>query len=157
MKNATLTIKTVQGVGWSGISQLVTQSFQIIVKIILARSLMPNDFGIIGMALIFTTFIQTVNELGLSAAIIQRKDIDEKHLSTSFWISIFMGVILCVITIIASPFIAGFFKERLIQSVVSILSIGFIVDSLGIVHRTLLLKKIDFIHTFQVRLVTQLL
>ena len=139
-----LTTKTVQGVGWSGISQIVTQGFQFIVKVILARLLVPEDFGIIGMALIFTTLIQTVNELGLSAAIIQRKDINEKHLSTSFWISVFMGMILCAIAIIASPFIADFFKEGIVQPIVSILSIGFILGSFGTVHRTLLEKKIDF-------------
>lgn len=139
-----LTTKTVKGVGWSGTSQIVTQGFQFIVKIILARLLLPDDFGIIGMALIFTTLMQTVNELGLSAAIIQRKDINNTHLSTSFWISIIMGLILCAVTIIASPFIAVFFKKELIQPVISILSIGFILGSFGIVHRTLLVKKIDF-------------
>lgn len=140
----TLTTKTVQGVGWSGISQIVAQAFQFAVRIILARLLVPKDFGVIGMALIFTALIQTVNELGLSAAIIQRKDINKKHLSTSFWISIFMGVILCIIAVIASPFIADFFKERLVQPVISILSIGFILGSFGAIHRTLLQKKIDF-------------
>jgi len=122
-----LTIKTVKGVGWSGISQITIQGFQLTVKIILARLL-----------------LQTVNELGLSAAIIQRKNINNTHLSTSFWISILMGVILCAVTIIASPFIAVFFKKELIQPVISILSIGFILGSFGTVHRTLLTKKIDF-------------
>ena len=139
-----LTRKMVQGVGWSGASQVVTQGFQFIVKIILARLLLPNDFGIIGMALIFIALMQTVNELGMSAAIIQRKDINNTHLSTSFWISILMGLILCAITIIVSPLIADFFKKDLIQPVINILSIGFIFGSLGTVHRTLLAKKIDF-------------
>ncbi len=139
-----LTTKTAQGVGWAGTSQVVTQAFQFAVRIILARLLVPKDFGVIGMALIFTALIQTVNELGLSAAIIQRKDINKKHLSTSFWISIFMGVILCIVAVIASPFIADFFKERLVQPVISILSLGFILGSFGAVHRTLLAKKIDF-------------
>jgi len=69
----TLTIKTVRGIAWSGVSQIITQVFQFGVKIVLARLLIPEDFGILGMALIFTAFIQTVNELGLSAAIIQKK------------------------------------------------------------------------------------
>jgi len=139
-----LTIKTVKGVGWSGISQITIQGFQLTVKIILARLLLPEDFGIIGMALIFTVLMQTVNELGLSAAIIQRKNINNVHLSTSFWISILMGLILCAVTIIVSPLIADFFKKDLIQPVINILSIGFILGSFGTVHRALLTKKIDF-------------
>ena len=65
--------KVIKGVAWTGIGQIVTQIFQFGVKIVLARLLIPEDFGILGMALIFTAFIQTVNELGLSAAIIQKK------------------------------------------------------------------------------------
>jgi O-antigen/teichoic acid export membrane protein len=139
-----LKTRTIHGIGWSGISQLSTQGFQVIVKIILARLLVPEDFGIIGMALIFTTLIQTVNELGLSAAIIQRKDVTEKHLSTFFWTSILMGVVLCIIAIAASPLVATLFREEQVQDVVRVLSLGFVFGSVGIVHRALLEKRIDF-------------
>jgi len=136
--------KAIKGVAWTGIGQIVAQGFQFVVKIVLARLLIPEDFGTLGMALIFTAFIQTVNELGLSAAIIQKKEIKERHLSTSFWMSILMGTVLCIITIIVAPSIANFFKKELVGPVISILSIGFIFGSFGIVHRTLLQKRLDF-------------
>ena len=139
-----LQTKTVKGIGWSAISQVLAQGIQFVVKLVLARVLVPEHFGIIGMALIFTAFIQTINELGLSISIIQRKDIEERHLSTSFWTNIFVGIIICFIAIIASPFVADFFKEEGLQPVIRILSIGFILGSFGIVHRAILTKNIDF-------------
>jgi len=139
-----LTQKTAKGVMWTGIGQFIAQFLQFVVKITLARLLFPEDFGVIGMALIFIAFIQIVNELGLSAAIIQRKDINERHLSTSFWMSILAGVVLCTLVIGLSPFIAIFFKKEILRSIVSVLSMGFILGSFGIVHGALLAKEIDF-------------
>lgn len=138
MKSAT------SGVLWSAASQFSTQIFQFIVITILARLLLPEDFGIIGMAVIFTGLVQTINELGLSASIIQRKNITENHLSTSFWISLGLGIILCITTVTISPYIADFFKNELVGPVVSVLSIGFISGAAGVVHKSLLLKNIDF-------------
>lgn len=133
-----------RGVFWSGISQFSTQLYQFIVMIILARLLFPEDFGVIGMAVIFTGLVQTINELGLSAAIIHKKNINDNHLSTSFWISLGLGIILFITTVIISPYIADFFKNELVGPVVSVLSIGFILGSFGVVHRSLLQKNIEF-------------
>lgn len=138
MKSAT------RGVFWSGISQFSTQIYQFIVIIILARLLFPEDFGIIGMAVIFTGLVQTINELGLSAAIIQKKNITDSHLSTSFWISFGLGIILCITTVIISPYIADFFKNELVGPVVSVLSIGFVLGSFSVIHSSLLQKNLEF-------------
>ena len=72
-----LTKSTVFGVMWTGISQFSLQAFRFIVVIILARLLSPEDFGIIGLVAIYIGLINTVNELGLSAAIIQKKKVEE--------------------------------------------------------------------------------
>jgi PST family polysaccharide transporter len=142
--NRNLTKSTAYGVMWTAISQLSTQVFQFIVIIILARLLYPEQFGIVGMAAIFTGFISRFNELGLSAAIIQRKNVDEIHLSTSFWTSLGTGTILCILTILLSPFIADFFKEDLVRPILIVSSLNFIVGSFNIIPRTLLVKNLNF-------------
>jgi len=129
---------------WTGISQFLSQAFQFIVIIILARLLYPEQFGIVGMAAIFTGFISRFNELGLSAAIIQRKNINEMHLSTSFWTSLATGIILCILTIIVSPYIADYFQEELVRPILIISSINFIVGSFTVIPRTLFTKSLDF-------------
>ena len=105
-----LKMLTTFGILWNGISQFSTQVFQFIVIVILARLLTPEDFGIVGLATLFTGLIAVINELGMSAAIIQRKDINDLHISTSFWASIGMGITLFVLTVIISPFVANFFN-----------------------------------------------
>ena len=83
--------KAIKGVAWSGFSQVGTQILGFLVLVILARALSPRDFGIVGVATIFTGLIRMLNEVGLGAAIIQKKNVSENHLSTVFWISIGIG------------------------------------------------------------------
>lgn len=140
----TLTKSTLIGILWTGISQFSTQIFRFIVNVILARLLYPEEFGIVGLAAIFLGFISTINELGLSAAIIQRKKLDETHLSTSFWASLGMGTMLCIISILVSPFIADFFQEKLVRWLIVVISVGLILGPLSVVQRTLLEKTLNF-------------
>lgn len=142
--NNNLLKSTASGVLWTGISQFISQAFQFIVLIILARLLYPEEFGIVGMAAIFTGFVSRFNELGLSAAIIQRKNIDEMHLSTSFWTSLGTGVILCILTIIVSPYIADYFQEELVRPILIVSSANFIVGSFTVIPRTIFTKNLDF-------------
>lgn len=139
-----LTKKATRGILWSGVSQFSSQLFRFAVTIILARLLFPEDFGLIGMAAIFIGVATTVNELGLSAAIIQRKEITESHLSTSFWISVLMGITLCILTIIASPFVADFFQESLIEPMLFTLSFVFVIGSFAVVPEAILAKNLNF-------------
>jgi len=139
-----LTKQATLGILWTGISQFSTQFFRFAVTIVLARLLFPEDFGLIGMAAIFIGVVTTVNELGLSAAIIQRKEINESHLSTSFWTSVIVGVILCILTIVASPFVADFFQEELVQPILVTLSFVFIIGSFAVVPEALLAKNLNF-------------
>ncbi len=139
-----LKILTSIGILWNGISQFSIQIFQFITIIILARLLTPEDFGIIGLATLFTGLISVINELGMSAAIIQRKDISDTHMSTSFWASICMGITLFILTVVISPFVADFFNEELIRPILIVSSIGLVIGSFGVVQRALLEKNIDF-------------
>lgn len=144
MTTKNLKMKATSGVFWNGLSQFSTQVFQFIVIMILARLLTPEDFGIVGLATLFTGLVGVANELGLSAAIIQRKDIDDMHLSTSFWANIIMGLALFTIFFLMSPFIANFFKEDTLRPILVISSIGLIIGSFGIIHKALLEKGLDF-------------
>jgi len=136
--------RATKGVMWSGISQFLRQGFQFVIIAILAHLLSPEDFGIVGMALIFTGLAVAVNELGFGAAIIQRKKLDESHLSTSFWASLGMGIIIFITAVIVSPFVAGFFKKDIVASVLIVCSLAFLIGPFSLIHRSLLFKKLDF-------------
>lgn len=103
--------RTIKGLTWSGTSQVITQISQFSITAILARLLSPNDFGLLGMTVVFTNFINIFCEMGVSGALIQRQDLDERHYSSVFWLNIMAGIVLTFITIAISPYIAKFYSE----------------------------------------------
>lgn len=143
-KDKNFKILTVFGILWNWLSQFTIQIFQFIVLIILARLLSPQDFGIVGIATVVTGLITIINELGLSAAIIQRKNVSQLHLSTSFWANFMMSTILFIFVVSISSFVADFFQVDMVRPILILSSTGLIIGSLGIVHRALLEKNIDF-------------
>ncbi|MFC1935229.1 MOP flippase family protein [Chloroflexota bacterium] len=143
MKND-LTRSTTHGVMWVSVSQLVMTGTQFVVTAVLARLLVPEEFGIVAAVTIFTGLIVLVNELGLGAAIIQRKELNESHLSTTFWASLAAGISFWLLATIASPFVAAFYHEDLVRPVLIVSSAAFVVGTFGVVHRSLLARNLDF-------------
>lgn len=136
--------KVVQAVGWNAVSVLGKQGLRFAILAILAHLLMPADFGLVGMAFIFIGVIGVLSELGLSSAIIQRKDLDSLHLSTSYWSNIIMGLFLFAICVFVSPYIARFFREPLLRPIIFVSSLSFVIAPFGVAHRALLEREFRF-------------
>ena len=123
--------KTIKGLTWSGISQSGRQLSQFIVTIILARLLAPNDFGLLGMALVFTQFANIFNEMGVGQALIQKQDIRNSHYSSVFWLNIIVGISLMLLMIVLSPLISVFYNQPILQPMLRLISITFFISSFG--------------------------
>jgi len=132
------------GILWKSLVNILGQVFQFAVTIVLARLLFPEDYGVVGMAVIFTGLVGTVNNLGLTAALIQRKQVQEEHLSSAFWAMWVMGVAICLLNIAAAPFVAWYFKKPIVSSIVMVNAMGFIIYPLGRIHDTLLHRRLQF-------------
>lgn len=142
--NMNLKIKTVQGIGWSGISKILHLLFQFGVTAILARLLTPNDFGLLALVAVFTNFVMIFRDFGLTAAIIQRKGITEEHLSSCFWINILAGFLLTLILIFLAPLISHFYGEARLVHIIMILASNFFISSFGVVKIALFTKEMNF-------------
>ncbi len=138
-----LTRSVVRGVTWTGIAQVAGQGARLIAMIILARLLIPEDFGVVAIAMVFTTLVSQTVDLGFNQAIVQRKEINPSHLSTTFWTSWAMGIGFCAVTVAASPLIATFFNEDSVGPVLAVLSISFVIIPLGSVHGALLRRRME--------------
>jgi O-antigen/teichoic acid export membrane protein len=136
--------KTIQGLSWSVITQIIRQIFNFVFGIILARLLSPREFGIVGMLTIFTAFANLFLEFGLGAAIIHKQDIKSEQLSSIFWLNIMFGILLTIIIIALSPMIASFYKEPILQPIAILISLNYFIGSFNIVPNALLNKYIDF-------------
>ena len=133
-----------KGMMWSGLSEGLSQLFRFVITLILARLLVPQDFGIIGMASIFIGILLTFNQLGLAAGIIQRKSLTSEHINASFWAGIAIGVFFCVFTLVVSSLVADFFQEERLGPVLSFLSLIFIIGALASIPRALLIRDLKF-------------
>jgi PST family polysaccharide transporter len=134
----------VKGVSWSAVSQLVTQSFTWTISIVLARILGPKAYGLIGMTAVFTGFAMLFGDLGLGAAIVQRRNLEERHLHTAFWINMLAGVVMTGLMIGLAPLIASFYNEPRLTWISMTISLQFLLGASTVVQQALLRREMRF-------------
>ena len=135
------------GVVWNSVGLLIDDGLHLVVKLILARLLLPEEFGIIGYAVVFTGIIKVLSDMGMTSALIQRKDEDLKPIDydTAFWAGIAWGLFLAaIVSFVVAPIATDFFNEPLLLSIIPVLSISFVLKPLTIVHIVNITREMDF-------------
>lgn len=136
--------RTVSGLIWSFVDQFANQGITFVAGIILARILSPREFGLIGMITVFIAVSESFINSGFSSALIRKKNCSDVDYSTVFYFNLTVGSLLYVLLYLAAPSIAQFFEEPELNSIVRVLGLLLIIDSLTIIQRTILTKRIDF-------------
>lgn len=136
--------KTVKGVVWSSIERFSTQGVQFLIMIIMARLLTPKDYGLIGMLAIFLAVAQSLIDSGFSQALIRKQNRTDVDNSTVFYFNIIVSCSLYLILFITAPFVADFYNQPELTSVMRVVCLGVILNSLAVVQRALLTVRIDF-------------
>ncbi len=139
-----LRAEAVSGIKWTTISQVGQQVMQFATSIILARLLLPSDFGLMAMAFVVISFVSLFRDLGTSAAIIQHKEPPEILLSTLFWINSLIGLIGMVTLFLTAPLVANFYREPRASSLLEALSVTFFVSGLSALPRAILERNLAF-------------
>ena len=137
--NTTLKHKVFSGVIWKGLERICAQLVSMVVSIILARILMPDDYSIVSIAAIFFAFCNLFISSGLNTALIQKKDADILDYSTVFTVSISIATVLYVIMFFCAPMIARWYSKELITHVIRILGLTFFVNA----YKSILSAKIS--------------
>lgn len=139
--------KIVSGMVWSSIQLIISRLFSFVIKLVLAKLLFPEQFGLVGMAAVFTSFVQVFNDLGIGAALVQRKKekLSEVHYHTAFWSSVIwaLGIYLLIVFAVA-PLAAIFYEEPLLEAIIPVLSIGVLCSPVNLVHKAILTRKMSF-------------
>ena len=136
--------KTVRGVGWSAIDNVIQYAVSFIVSIILARLLSPDDYGLLGIIAIFTAVCTALINGGFSNALIRKQEVTDDDYNTVFIVNLGMSLLLYSIIYLCSPLIATFFKRPELVSLTRVSTLGIIIGALAIVQQTRLTKRIDF-------------
>jgi O-antigen/teichoic acid export membrane protein len=132
------------GIAWSSTGRVGQQVIHFGLTILLARLLLPEDFGLVGMVIVFTGFASLFAEFGFSSALIQRSDITDAHSSSVFWLNVLVGLLLSIGFYFLAPFLAAFYDVPELQPVARALAATFSVASVGIVPTALLQRHMDF-------------
>lgn len=141
--------KVIQNLFWRFAERSGAQIVSFIVSIVLARILVPEDYGTIALVTVFTAILQVFVDSGLGTALIQKKDADDLDFSSVFYFNFCVCIILYVGMFIAAPYIALFYEDRNLTSVVRVLSFTLVISGVkGIqqayVSRNLLFKRFFF-------------
>ncbi len=140
--------KTKTAVLWRFAGGGVGSVIELGTKIILARLLMPEDFGIVALALIVIGLVRNLSVFGLGQALVQRDEINHRHLTAAFWGSAALGALLAgAVYLIAGP-AARFFGEPAVKPVIQLLSIAMILSSLYVVPSAMLQRELAFRELF---------
>ncbi|MGD9900571.1 MAG: lipopolysaccharide biosynthesis protein [Calditrichaceae bacterium] len=136
--------KSAKGIKWVGIAELFIRLFQFGTTIILARILQPEDFGIIGIVLIFTQLIYVLFDFGFSTALIQKKHTDDDHFSTTFVVNMISAGIFAVLVLLSSAAISEYFRMIQLNAILKVLTIVFFFYGINAIPVVRLMKDMRF-------------
>ncbi len=142
--SANLKNKTISGLFWKSINTFALQGTGFVVGIILARLLSPQEFGLIGMVIIFTAISETFIDSGFKSALIRKKDSTQADYSTVFYYNLFMALIFYLILFISAEAISRFFDEPELKWIVRVIGLQSIIRALAIIQIVKVIKRLDF-------------
>ncbi|MCL5773607.1 MAG: lipopolysaccharide biosynthesis protein [Firmicutes bacterium] len=136
--------KTASGVFWVTISSASVQIINFLTRIILARILLPSDYGIFALGTLVITTLSLVRDMGLSTALVQRKENFKESIDTAFVMSLVMAVFLFLLCAILSPFLSSFFNEKELLPVLRVLSITLLFNPFTLIPFSLMNREMEF-------------
>lgn len=148
--------KTVKGISWSFIDNIASSGITFLVGLILARLLTPAEYGIMAMIAIFIAVSNSIIDSGFSNALIRKVHVERVDYNTVFYFNFVISVVLYLLLFVSSPAISVFFKEPILVEVTRIIGLIIIINSLGIIPRTIFIKNINFKTQTKVSLVSSI-
>ncbi|WP_205860259.1 lipopolysaccharide biosynthesis protein [Polaribacter sp. 20A6] len=135
------------GVLWTSIQFIIDIIFRFAVRFMLAKLLLPSQFGLVGMCTVFIAVAGAASELGMSAVLIQKKndkDAEEMY-PTAFWSGLIWGVVIyCILSLVITPLAASFYDEPKLKILIPVLSLGILLKPFNLIHTVILTRSMDF-------------
>lgn len=136
--------KTATGSFWALFERFGYLGIQFISNLVLSRLLMPDDFGTVGILIIFTSLSFVLIDSGLSSALIQQKSISEEDKSTVFFTNLALAILVYVVIFSFAPLIANYFHNPEITSLLRVIEIMVVIDAFAAIQSTSLIREMDF-------------
>jgi teichuronic acid exporter len=133
-----------RGFAWEGATKLVVQIVSWISTIFVARTLVPDDYGIVAISGIFTGVLSLITEFGLGAGIVTRRSVSDEELNKCFWLGIAVSAALYAVIFIGAPFVAAAYDLPLLEGIMRLAGLGLLISALRIVPYSLVLRDLDY-------------
>lgn len=136
--------QSIAGFKWNAIGHITAKVVNLALGLLIARMLMPDDYGVIGMLTIFMAIAQAFVDSGFGNALIRKSYRTETDCATAFYFNIAIGIVSYGILFLLAPYIANFYRMPILRDVVRLLSLNIVINSMGIVPRALRSIAVDF-------------
>ena len=123
--------KTISGTKWTTINKIVITVFAIVKLSVLTRYLDKGDFGLMAIVNVVLGFMNMFVSLGLNTAIIHKQNISKNEYSSLYLMNVFMSILIMMLVMFSSPFIADFYTEPRLRDLVIIMSLTIIISAIG--------------------------
>ena len=140
----TLSQKVVKGGFWVFFLRIVNRGFSLVRLVILARILSPNDFGLMGIALLTMSTLETFSQTGFQQALIQKKEDIESYLNSAWTVLILRGFILFIILYFIAPYAAIFFNTPEAKPIIRVIGFSILFQAFTNIGITYFKKELEF-------------
>lgn len=136
--------KIFSGVLWKFGERITAQLISLLVSVVLARLLSPDDYGVVAMVMVFITIANVFVSNGFGNALIQKKDADNLDFSSVFYINIGIGIVIYIVLFLCAPYIAAFYEMPSVTLILRVLGIRIIVASINSVQQAYVSRNMLF-------------
>lgn len=146
--SASLKFKTVENIGYNTLAKFLVFILQAITSVILTRSLLSSDYGVVGFAMVFISFLSQFADLGMNSAVIQKAKLDDRGLYTGFTIKVALGILMFAVSFLISPLAKSFFDSEAVVNVIRILALNFVISSFSFLPNSVLVRELNYRRLF---------
>ncbi|HEY5823143.1 MAG TPA: lipopolysaccharide biosynthesis protein [Cyclobacteriaceae bacterium] len=136
--------KTISGFIWVGVERFSLQGLQFVLSIILARILLPAEFGLIGMISILFGVSQILIDSGLTTSLIRKSNVEDIEYDTIFYFNLMGSALVYILIFFSAPFIATFYHEPILINLSRVAALSLLINSFSSIQNTRLTKLMQF-------------
>lgn len=133
---------------WKILERIFAQGVGFLVQIVLARILLPEDFGSLAIIVAITGYALVFVSSGITTTVIQREELDKEDLSTLMTYTLFAGVFFYLLLFLSAPFVASYYDAPVLKPTLRVFAISLILQGVNSVQTGILQRQMRFKQLF---------
>ena len=138
-----------KGIGWMTLFKIADRGIGLLSTLILARLLVPSDFGLVAMASSIVALTELMGAFGFDTALIQRQDARREHYDTAWTFGVLFGVAIALVLVLVANPAADFYHEPRLELIIPILALGALISSFENIGTVAFRKELNFHKEFR--------